>query len=196
MSSVIRCAVFVRTSTAEQRPDLQLDEILQVARQRGYEIVAQYVEIGSGAGKHLPERERLLCDARDGKLDLVMVWRLDRLGRSLRDLLEIVESFKRWGVAFVSVRDHVDTATPAGQLVFAIFGALAEFERSLILERVQAGLSAAKRRGTRMGRPRREFDRERAKRLLATGCPLKTVARTVGVPPRTLRGVVPIPVEN
>ncbi len=181
-----RAGLYIRVSTDQQSHDLQFDELRRVAAQRGYGRV-EYVDTESGASSGLAARKRLLQDAKTGKLDVVMVWRLDRFGRVLRELLDAVDSFQSWGVEFVSLRDNIDTTTPAGRLTFHIMGALAEFERGLISERVQAGLEAAKRRGTKLGRPRREIDLVRARSLIEAGGTLKGTARELCVPPRTLR---------
>lgn len=181
----MRAALYTRVSTSQQENALQLDELRQVATQRGYAVV-EYADVASGVG-NLPARERLLADARAGKLDVVLVWRFDRFGRSLRDLLDALENFREWGVEFASLRDSVDTSTPAGKLVFTVIGALAEFERTLIVERVHAGIAAARRRGKRVGRPRRAFDHDRARAMLDAGVAVKATARALGVSPRTLR---------
>ena len=181
-----RAAVYTRVSTTAQDHALQLDELRGITRQRGY-VVTEYADTASGSGKHLPERERLLGDARAGRIDVVLVWRFDRFARSTRDLLDALDSFRKWGVEFVSLRDAVDTSTPTGKLVFTIVAALAEFERELIRERVRAGLAAARRRGKHLGRPHRVIDIERARALLAARVGVKETARRLGVSPRTLR---------
>lgn len=181
-----RAAIYTRVSTTAQDHGLQLDELRAVAHQRGY-TVAAYGDTASGSGKHLPERERLLDDARAGRIDVILVWRFDRFARSTRDLLDALDSFRRWGVEFVSLRDSVDTSTPTGKLVFTIVAALAEFERELIRERVRAGLAAARRRGKHLGRPRRNVDLDRASALMASGVGTKEIARRLGVSARTLR---------
>ena len=153
----LRAALYARVSTGAQ-DHAQLDDLRRLAEQRGY-VTAEYIDTATGSGARvLPERARLIADARDGRLDLVMVWRLDRLGRSTRDLLEVIENFGAWGVGVLSVKEALDTTTPAGKLVFTIFASIAEFERALIVERVRAGQEAARRRGRLPGRPRRHVD--------------------------------------
>lgn len=181
-----RTALYARVSTSEQGHALQIDELRQIAQQRGYETV-EYVDTASGSGTKMTERARLLSDARLGKVDCVVVWRFDRFARSTRDLLDALDNFRQWGVEFISLREGVDTSTPTGKLVFTVIAALAEFERELIRERVRAGLAAARRRGARVGRPRRQFDLDRALKLIAAGAGVKRTARTLGLSPRTLR---------
>lgn len=183
---MIRAGLYMRVSTDQQSHDLQLNELRMVAAQRGYQTV-EYIDTESGAGPNLTARKQLLADAESGRLDLVMVWRLDRFARVLRELLDAVDNFQAWGVEFVSLRDSIDTTTPTGRFTFHIMGALAEFERGLIRERVQAGLAAAKLRGTKLGRPRRQIDLARARTLMEAGGTLKGTAREMGIPPRTLR---------
>jgi DNA invertase Pin-like site-specific DNA recombinase len=180
-------ALYARTSTGHQNHDLQLDELRQVAASRGMHVV-EYVDQGSGkSGAKLPERERLMDDARCGRISLVMVWRFDRFARSTSDLLNALGSFDAWGVDFVSLREGVDTTTPTGRLVFTIIGAIAEFERSLIRERVMAGIETARRKGVQLGRPRTSVSVDRAIAMLQEGMSVRTVARKMGVSPRTLR---------
>ncbi len=175
-----RAGLYLRVSTDEQDHALQLDELRQVAIHRGYRLV-EYIDTGSGSGKHLPQRDKLMADAQRGKLDLVLVWRFDRFARSTRDLLGALESFNEWGVQFVSLREGIDTSTPTGKLVFTVVAALAEFERELIRERVRAGMSAAKRRGVQMGRKPIDLDIEHARSLRESGMSYRNAARVLGV---------------
>jgi DNA invertase Pin-like site-specific DNA recombinase len=198
--SEIRAALYARVSTEGQTHDLQLDALRLTAAQRGW-LAVEFVDVGSGAGKKLPERDRLLADARSGKIDLVCVWKFDRFSRSLVDLVTSLDNFRVWGVQFVSLQDNIDTSTASGKLLYAINGAYAEYERSIIRERVQAGVEAARRRGRVLGRPRRAVDVQRALRLREEGRGWRSVARVVGVPVSTLRravaaGCAEIPLEN
>jgi len=185
--STVRAALYARVSTSDQSTALQLDELHQLAAQRGW-LVTEYCDTGSGRqGASLPERDRLMADARAGRLQVVLVWRFDRFARSTRDLVDALESLRTWGVDFISIREGIDTATPTGKLVFTIVAALAEFERELIRERVKAGLEAAKRRGVRVGRPRAVVPVARARDLIGAGLSLRAAARKLGLCPRTLR---------
>jgi DNA invertase Pin-like site-specific DNA recombinase len=136
---------YARVSTGEQSPDLQLDALTAAGC---YRI---FVERASGALAARPELRKVLDQLRPG--DTLVVWKLDRLGRSLRHLLDTVGELERRGVGFKSLRESVDTTTPGGRLVFHLFGALAEFERDLLRERTAAGLAAARARGRKGGRP-------------------------------------------
>lgn len=191
MSRPLRAALYARVSTVGHGQDvgLQLDELRQVAAQRGWEVVGTYEDAGvSGAKASRPALDRLLDDARAGRFDLVAVWKLDRLARSVAHLLAITESLRTWGVGLVSVRDaHVDTTTPAGRFTLQILGAVAELERSLIQERVVAGIRRAQAAGKHCGRPRKDIDLRPAVALLKEGRGLKDVARILKVPRATLR---------
>ena len=137
---------YARISTEDQKLDLQYDEL----RTTGCDKI--FNETASGASIRLPVREELLAYARRG--DTVVVWKLDRLGRSLRDLIEVVNTLGKQGVGLRSLHESIDTTTPAGKLTFHVFGALAEFERDIVRERTRAGLLAARSRGKKLGRPR------------------------------------------
>ncbi len=172
---------YARVSTADQDPSLQLDAL---ARLRPWRT---YLERASGAESERPLRARLLQDVRPG--DQIVVWRLDRWGRSLTDLIATVEELGRRGVAFRVLHGApIDTRTPDGRLVFHLFAALAEFERALLRERSIAGQEAARRRGVRIGRPP-VMDTEAveiARTLRQAGVPQAAIARQLGVSRRTV----------
>ncbi|WP_162055991.1 recombinase family protein [Pontibacter pamirensis] len=136
---------YARVSTQDQRLELQLDALTQ------HGCGQIFREKKSGKSKERPELEKMISQLRSG--DTVVVWKLDRLGRSLRDLIDLVAEFKERGVEFVSLQDGINTATPTGRFTFNIFASLAEFEREIIRERTNAGLSSAKARGRKGGRP-------------------------------------------
>ncbi|TPF92576.1 DNA invertase [Bifidobacterium sp. UTBIF-68] len=136
---------YARVSTAGQTADLQRDALEKAGCDR------LFVDTASGAKAHRPELDRMMELLREG--DVVVVWRLDRLGRSVQNLVELMNRFQEMGVGFVSLNEAIDTTTPGGILVFNIFAALAQFERDLIRERTNAGLEAARARGRRGGRP-------------------------------------------
>jgi DNA invertase Pin-like site-specific DNA recombinase len=137
---------YARVSTEDQKLDLQHDALLKTGCEKIFD------ETASGASTRLPVRKELLDFARPG--DTVVVWKLDRLGRSLRDLIDIVNALGERSVGLRSLRESIDTTTPAARLTFHVFGALAEFERDMVRERTRAGLLAARKRGKRPGRPR------------------------------------------
>lgn len=187
----IRAALYGRVSTVGhgQNVDMQLEELRQVAGQRGWNVHREYIDQGiSGAQESRPALDALLEDARLGKVDLVAVWKLDRLGRSLQHLLSVLDELTRLGVQFVSVRDSgIDTTSPSGRLMLAMIGAFAEFERGLIRERVLAGVRRAQMAGKHCGRPRVEIDLRAATILLGQGHSLREVADMLRVPRTSLR---------
>jgi DNA invertase Pin-like site-specific DNA recombinase len=149
----MRCAIYARTSTVEQEPLNQLAELRCYVQARGWTAV-EYVDRGeSGAKDKRPALDSLLKDAKRRKFDTLACWRLDRLGRNLRHLVSLIEDLQALGIAFVSLGEGIDCTTPAGKLQLHILGALAEFERGRIRERVLAGLQRARAEGKRLGRP-------------------------------------------
>jgi DNA invertase Pin-like site-specific DNA recombinase len=157
---VFRVAVYARVSTANngQDPTMQTRELEEYCQRRGWEIAGAYVDVGvSGAKDSRPELNRLMADAYQRRFDAVLVWKLDRFGRSLRPLVNALAELEALGVVFVSLRDNLELSTPSGRLMFQIIGAMAEFERSLIVERVKAGMRNARAKGKRIGRPPRIY---------------------------------------
>lgn len=152
-----RAAIYARVSTFDQEPENQLQELRRYADARGW-TVQEYVDTGvSGAKDRRPALDALLRDAKRRRFDVLVCWRLDRLGRNLRHLITLLDDLQALGVAFVSLAEGIDATTPAGKLQMHILGAIAEFERARIAERVKAGLARAKRQGTRLGRPVRRI---------------------------------------
>src|SRR3984957_17390089 len=153
-----RVAIYARVSTANsgQSPETQLRELREHAQRRGWNIICEYVDEGiSGAKDRRPALDRLMADAHRRKFDLLVVWKFDRFARSVSHLLRALDPFRALGIDFVSLSESLDTATPAGRMVFTVLGAVAELERSLIVERVKAGLRNARAKGKGLGRPRR-----------------------------------------
>jgi DNA invertase Pin-like site-specific DNA recombinase len=163
-----RAGLYMRVSTNEQRLDAQEAELREYASRRDW-LIRSYADKGiSGAKAQRPALERLMADCRRGQLDVVVVWKFDRYARSLAHLVSALEEFRALNVAFVSVTEALDTSIPSGELVFQIFGAIAQFERSLIAERVRVGIAQAKREGRRIGRkPLREFSQAEIRNLVA-----------------------------
>jgi DNA invertase Pin-like site-specific DNA recombinase len=154
MSVEKRAAIYARVSTSDQTCENQLEELRRYVTARGWKAV-EYIDEGiSGAKERRPALDRLVADAKRRRLDVVVCWRLDRLGRNLKDLITLLEELQVLGVDFVSLAEGIDATTPAGKLQMHILGAIAEFERARIAERVRAGLERARRNGTRLGRPR------------------------------------------
>ncbi len=182
----MRVAIYARVSTANngQDPTVQTRELEEYCERRGWQVAGEYVDAGiSGSKEKRPELDRLMADAHRRRFDAVVVWRFDRFARSVSHLLRALETFKALGIEFVSLSEQVDTSTPTGKMVFTVLGAVAELERSLIVERVKAGLRHAKAKGVRLGRPRLVLDRTRIARLRAQGRSLRQIAAEMGVPP-------------
>jgi DNA invertase Pin-like site-specific DNA recombinase len=149
---------------------MQTRELREYCERRGWKFVGEYVDEGiSGSKDNRPELNRLMADAHHRRFDAVVVWRFDRFARSVSHLLRALETFKALGVEFVSLSEQVDTSTPTGKMVFTVLGAVAELERSLIAERVKAGLRNARAKGKRLGRPRVAVDAARVGALRAHG---------------------------
>jgi DNA invertase Pin-like site-specific DNA recombinase len=180
-----RAALYVRVSTDGQTVDNQRLALEAVCEQRGWQMVQVYADNGISGGKGRNQRpglDALLKNASRGRFDVVMAWALDRLGRSLLDLLDTLAELEAAGVALVLHEQAIDTTTPAGRMFFQITGAFAEFERAMIRSRVRAGLDRAKARGVRLGRPKTGAKVEAAIRArLAAGEGVKKVAKAVGV---------------
>jgi DNA invertase Pin-like site-specific DNA recombinase len=154
-----RVARYVRVSRSEQNPDLQLDETARVVAARGWQLVDTYTDHGvSGSRNRRPELDRMLADARRGLFDTLLVWRSDRLFRSLRHMVLTIEELAAMHIDFVSVTEPFDTTTPQGRLLLHMVSAFGKFERQVLVERTKAGLDAARRRGKRIGRPKAFVD--------------------------------------
>src|SRR6202162_4510257 len=180
----MRVAIYARVSTANngQDPTMQTRELREYCDRRGWTVAGEYVDIGiSGTKEKRPELDRLMQDAHRRRFDAVVVWKFDRFARSVSHLLRALETFKAQGIEFVSFSEQLDTSTPAGKLVFTVLGAVAELERSLIVERVKAGLRNARAKGKRLGRPRKIVDTKRIATLRAKGVGWKRIAAELGV---------------
>lgn len=180
----IRCvALYARVSTLKgQNPHLQLAELREYAQRRGWAISGEYIDLGiSGARESRPEFNRMMVDAHARHFDAIACWKLDRMGRSLKHLVNTLADLQAYGVAFISLRDNLDLSTPSGRLMFHVVAAMAEFERALIRERVSAGIQAARSRGARLGRPRVYVNPDRIRELRAEGCSWRLVSKRLGV---------------
>jgi DNA invertase Pin-like site-specific DNA recombinase len=183
-----RVALYARCSTSDQSVDLQLDSLRDYATARSFEVMDEYLDEGvSGAKARRPALDRLLEDAHRRQFDAVLVWKLDRLGRSLSHLIRVVDQLGSLGVDLVSLGDPgLDTTGPSGRLLFHVMGAVAEFERDLIRERVRAGMQAAKKRGRRIGRPKTVLPRAELVSLTEQGLSNSAIARRLNVSRPTL----------
>jgi len=180
----MRAAIYARVSTLNHGQDvsMQTRELREFCERRGWELTGEYIDRGiSGAKDRRPELDRLMADAHRRKLDVVAVWKFDRFARSVSHLLRALETFNALGIAFVSLSESLDTSTPAGRMVFTVLGAVAELERSLISERVRAGLRNARAKGKRLGRPRVAVDSARIIAQRAQGHSWATICRELGV---------------
>ncbi|MCK6574669.1 recombinase family protein [Myxococcota bacterium] len=185
----VRAVIYARVSTSSHGQDvgLQVEELRRVAQQRGWEIVGEFVDEGVSGGKaSRPALDLMMKLVREGGVDVVAVWRFDRAARSTTHLLSLLEEFRQVGVDFISVREAVDTSTATGKMVFTFLAAVAEFEKALIVERVQAGVRRAKAQGKHCGRPRRDVDLDLARTYLDQGHGIRRTAKLLGVPKSTL----------
>jgi DNA invertase Pin-like site-specific DNA recombinase len=181
----IRAALYARVSTTDQTCENQLLELRRYIEARGW-TGTEFVDKGvSGAKDKRPALDALLKDAKRRRFDVLVCWRLDRLGRNLRHLVTMLEDLQHVGVAFVSLGEGIDCTTPAGKLQLHILAALAEFERERIRERVMAGLQRAKAQGKRLGRPTRELPLERLLEARSAGLTVRQAAVMLGVSPAT-----------
>jgi DNA invertase Pin-like site-specific DNA recombinase len=200
-----RVAIYVRVSTAsksrkgdtvafDQDPAVQEAPLRQLIAQRGWEVHDVYSYRMSGTRERRPGLDRLMADAKRGRFDVVVVWRFDRLARSVRQLVNALEEFRGLGIDFVSHQEAVDTSTPMGKAMFTMIAAMAEFERPLICERVMAGIEHARQRGTKsgnaLGRPKVVFRRDRAAELRQAGRSWREIANELGVGVTTVRRAV------
>jgi len=178
---VKRAALYLRVSTLDQNPETQLHDLRVLAAQRGMEIIAEYTDRISGARAKRPGLDQMMADARRAKFDVVLVWAFDRVARSVRHFLEVLDELNHLEIAFVSFRENVDTGGPLGRAMIIIIGAIAELERSLIIERVRAGMRRAKLEGRRLGRPPLNVDRDALIRDRSRGQSLKQIAKLHGI---------------
>src|SRR6266478_3863085 len=186
----MKTALYARVSTLDkgQDPQMQLRELREYCQRRGWTVAGEYVDIGvSGSKDSRPELNRLMTDAHRRNFEAVLVWRLDRFARSVSHLLRALETFKSQGIEFISYSEQMDTSTPVGKMTFTVLGAVAELERSLIIERVRAGVRNAKAKGKRLGRPRVAVDRGRIVRLRESGASWAVVCRETGLSAGTAR---------
>ena len=183
-----RAAIYARVSTGHngQDPTMQTRELEEYCERRGWELADSYIDNGiSGSKESRPELDRLMSDAYRRRFDAVVVWKFDRFARSVSHLLRALETFKALGIDFVSLSEQVDTSTPTGKMVFIVLGAVAELERSLIAERVRAGIRNARAKGKRLGRPRVAVDAAGIVALRGRGLSWSAVCRAVGVSKRS-----------
>ena len=181
-----RAVLYSRVSTLNhgQDPEVQSREIREYCQRRGWPLVGEYVDAGiSGAKERRPQLDCLIADAHKRKFEVVVVWKFDRFARSVSHLLRALEMFRALGVEFVSLSEQIDTSTPTGKMIFTVLGAVAELERSLIAERVRAGLRHARAKGKRLGRPTKHVDPAMVAQLRARGVTWQRIGAQLGVSP-------------
>lgn len=196
---ITRVALYARVSTSNsgQSPEMQLRELGEYCERRGWQIAGEYIDAGvSGTQDKRPELDRMMSDAHKRRFDVVCVWRFDRFARSVSHLLRALETFKALGIDFISFSEQMDTSTPTGKMVFTVLGAVAELERSLIVERVRAGLRNARAKGKRLGRPRVAVDAVRIGRLRAQGLSWANIGAELGVGEGTVRRLAHASAKN
>ena len=182
--TTVRAAIYARVSTlnGSQDPTMQTRELEEYCQRRGWQVFDLYVDNGvSGKKDSRPQLNRMMHDAHERRFSVVVVWRFDRFARSVSHLLRALETFNALGVQFVSLNEQVDTGTPTGKMVFTVLGAVAELERSLIVERVRAGLRHARAKGKRLGRPKKYVDAAQIASLRASGHSWRTISRHMGM---------------
>lgn len=185
-SSAPKVALYVRVSTSEQTCDNQLFELRRYCEARGWAVGREFIdEAVSGSREKRPALDELVAAARSRRFDVLVCWRLDRLGRNLRHLVTLLEELHHLGVGFVSLGEGIDFATPSGRLQLHVLAALAEFERGRIQERVVAGLARARRAGTRLGRPPVRPPLEKLQTV--TGLSVRLAAERLAVSPSTVQ---------
>ena len=188
----MKVVLYARVSTEGQDPEVQLMALRAHATQRGWQVVEEFVDRGVSGGKERrPALDRLMKRAWAGHVQVVLVWRFDRLARSVKHLVAALETFRSLHVEFVSLQEQLDTATPIGQAMFTIIGAMAQLERDIIRERVKAGLARAKARGIRLGRPRVPVVAAELAALRKQGLSVEAMARRLRCSRSTVRRYLP-----
>ncbi len=185
-----RAAIYLRVSTADQHPETRLYDLRELAAQRGFEIAGEYRDQISGAKARRPGLDQMMTDARHGRFDVLVVWSFDRLARSVVHFLQVLDELNHLGIEFVSRREQVDSGGPLGRAVTVIIGAVAELERSLIVERVRAGMRRAKLEGRAIGRPALLLDRDAILQDRRRGQSLGQIARVHRISRTTVRRVL------
>jgi len=185
-----RAALYMRVSTLDQHPETQLHDLRQMASQRGYTIVSEYTDRISGAKAKRPGLDQMMADGRRGRFDAVLVWASDRIARSTKHFLDVLDELNRINIEYVSFRENIDTGGPLGRAIVVIIGAIAELERSLIVERVRAGMRRARLEGQRIGRAPLELDHGAIQQDRLHGQSIRQIARGHSVSTATIQRVL------
>jgi len=187
---VKRAVLYMRVSSVDQHPETQVHDLRQMAAQRGYEVIKEYTDRISGAKARRPGLDELMHDARRGRFDVVLVWASDRIARSVKHFLEVLDELNHLNIEFVSFREQIDTGGPLGRAIVVIIGAIAELERNLIIERVRAGMRRARLEGRHIGRNPIAVDREAILCDRRRGESLRQIARCHRISTATVRRVL------
>jgi len=186
----MKAAIYCRVSTTDQSTELQRNEITRYIESRGWDLHQVYDDVGkTGTNANRPEFKNLMNDARERKFDVLVIWKLDRLFRSLKGMVNSLTEFEELGIEFVSMKDHIDLTTINGRLMAGVLGAFAEFEADLIRERVKAGLENAKKKGVKLGRPRK-INNQDVLKLYRQGLSLGKIAEQLNISKSGVHGVV------
>ena len=172
-----KVAVYLRVSSGDQNHAAQRCDVLQLVQQRGWAVVEEYVDTISGVRARRPGLDRLMNDARRGRFNVVAVWAFDRLARSVRHFLQVIDELRHLNIEFVSYRENIDTTGPLGHTIMVILSAVAELERNLIVERVRSGMRRARLEGQHIGRPRLVVDRNAVLRDRQRGFSIRQLAK-------------------
>jgi len=185
-----RAALYMRVSTVDQHPETQLLDLRQMAAQRGIEIVQEYTDRISGTKAKRPGLDQMIFDARRGRFDVVLVWASDRIARSVKHFLDVLDELNRLNIEYISFREQIDTGGPLGRAIVVIIGAVAELERNLIIERVRAGMRRARLEGQHIGRKPLTLDNAAIKRDRQHGQSLRQIARGHRISTATVQRVL------
>ena len=185
-----RAALYMRVSTVDQHPETQLLDLRQMAAQRGYEIIHEYTDRISGTKAKRPGLDAMMAGARRGQFDVVLVWASDRIARSVKHFLDVLDELSRLNIEYVSFRENIDTGGPLGRAIVVIIGAVAELERNLIIERVRAGMRRARLDGQHIGRNPLVLDNAAIQHDRGQGQSLRQIAKGHRISTATVRRVL------
>jgi DNA invertase Pin-like site-specific DNA recombinase len=187
---VKRAVLYMRVSTGDQHLETQLLDLRQMAAQRNYEIVHEYTDKISGTKAKRPGLDQMMADGRRGRFDVVLVWASDRIARSVKHFLDVLDELNRIGVEYASFRENIDTGGPLGRAIIVIIGAIAELERSLIVERVRAGMRRARLEGQHIGRQPLVLDSAAIQQDRCQGQSLREIAKGHRISTATVQRVL------
>jgi DNA invertase Pin-like site-specific DNA recombinase len=187
---VKRAVLYMRVSTGDQHLETQLLDLRQMAAQRNYEIVHEYTDKISGTKAKRPGLDQMMADGRRGRFDVVLVWASDRIARSVKHFLDVLDELNRIGVEYASFRENIDTGGPLGRAIVVIIGAIAELERSLIVERVRAGMRRARLEGQHIGRQPLVLDSAAIQQDRCQGQSLREIAKGHRISTATVQRVL------